>query len=857
MGSPVAGRAVLRSLFRKALDLTPAERVEFLNDPSLSSETREELKALLDADQGAETFLSETVASGEPAAFGTGERFGPFEARELLGRGGMGSVFRAERVDGELTQTVAIKVLERGWLDPRALDRFRQERQILAGLVHPNVARLLDGGTRSDGTAYLVMEFVDGLALDKYCNRLHLEVDDRVRLFLPLCDAVDYAHQKLIVHRDLKPSNVLVTADGQPKLLDFGIAKVLDETSAGATRTLVLTPDFASPEQAQGGEVTTATDVYGLGAVLYFLLTSRAPHSVEGVSAGELQRAICEVAPERPSALNPQLAGDLENILLKALHIDPRRRYGSVRELSEDLDNYLARRPVRATPDGWAYRSQRFVQRHTLASGAALLALLAIAAGAGVSLYEAQRAQERFGQVRTLANQFVFDFEAAIHDTPGTLEARRMVASTARQYLADLSQDSNRDPALRRELAQSYYRLSSIEINAAESTLAIEHVKKSIDILRALKDDCCGTRIQRQRYLSAIGDLIWYQQDARAIKESMATSTEALKSARAWIQQSPNDPMASRALANILSITGNLLPAAGHLRDARALLEEAVRRLTDLQAGNPNDEELAFERATAGQRLARVLGPLGENSLALDRNNQALAILLPLIDRHPDNVRYRMLQASIASSAASFLDHDASKQNEAFAQARQAYDLERANVRQNPGNRRLLDDAAVVTTRYANRISQQQGRGADALPLLREAGAMIDQLVAADPADHRYQSIRCNNRLNVGYTLMNLNRWKDAAPVLDEGERHAEQVMQKWPDDLITANTRIGLLMCQVQTERKLGHLDAARERCRTAFQAAADLTIKNKEAKTPVENMQMLREEARILGVPDITQPH
>ena len=241
----------MRALFAKALTLAPGERERFLDQEQLSPETRRELNALLEADLASETFLSGIVGRAEIRVRHAGERFGPFETRELVGVGGMGAVFRAERVDGELSQVVAIKVVERLFLDPRSAERFRRERELLARLEHPNVARLLDGGTRSDGVAYLVMEFVDGLALDRYSEQHDLSVEQKLRLFLPLCDAVDYAHQKLIIHRDLKPSNVLVTAAGVPKLLDFGIARSLEtgDSSEARTQTVAMTPEFASPEQ--------------------------------------------------------------------------------------------------------------------------------------------------------------------------------------------------------------------------------------------------------------------------------------------------------------------------------------------------------------------------------------------------------------------------------------------------------------------------------------------------------------------------------------------------------------------------------------------------------------------------------
>ncbi len=428
-------RTALRDLFRRALELPAEELDKLLND--LSPDLRAELKALLRADQDAAAFLERGIAtelSDGPAA---GERFGPFEIDQPLGRGGMGAVFKAHRVDGEVSQIVAVKVVRSGVLAPRAADRFLQERQFLAGLSHPNIARLIDGGTRPDGVAYLIMEYVDGQRIDRFCDQRELSIRQRLELFLPLCGAVDHAHRKLIIHRDLKPSNVLVTDDGRPKLLDFGVAKALDATSAtenaaGATQTIVLTPDFGSPEQLKGEEITTATDVYGLGALLYFLLTGSPPHKTEGLSGRALHRAICETPPTKPAVLRAELKGDLENILLKALHPEPERRYPTVRELAEDVESYLSHRPVRATPDSPFYRASRFVRRNTLASAASLVALLAVGGGLGVSLWQARIAW-REAQASAAVEKFLTDiFRANSSAQENPIKARQ---TTARELL--------------------------------------------------------------------------------------------------------------------------------------------------------------------------------------------------------------------------------------------------------------------------------------------------------------------------------------------------------------------------------------------------------------------------------------
>jgi len=852
----MGSRAALRSLFLKVLDLEPGQRAGFLNDPSISPETRAELDALLQADQGAETFFKNTVASERPVGLGIGERFGPFETRELLGRGGMGTVFRAERVDGELAQTVAIKLVERGWLDPRALERFRQERQILAGLVHPNIARLLDGGTRSDGVAYLVMEFVDGLSLDSYCDQLALSILDRLRLFLPLCEAVDYAHQKLIVHRDLKPSNVLVASDGQPKLLDFGIAKALDATASGEMRTLVLTPGFASPEQARGEEATTAADVYGLGSVLYFLLTGRPPHAVEGLSPAELQRAICEVPPERPSALRPELKGDLENILLKALHADPQRRYRSARELLEDIENYLSRRPVRATPDGWGYRAKKFVQRHAVASAAGTLALLAVIGGTVVSLYEAHRAEQRFAQVRELSNKFVFDFEASIRDTPGTLEARRMVASTARENLASLSAEAGSDPALRRELAESYYRLSQVESAAREFDLWLQHLEKSAALLHDLTDDCCGAPAQRVLYLDDLSDMVHYWID-RDAKKAMPIANESLRLAKLFYQQSPHDVLAEKAMIESLFIVGDAQMNVGEMRAGRDSLIESARRADELRKRLPDDEELAWRRAVIGNQLTGAYNLLGELEEARAAEAVSTGILDPLIAKHPANMRWRNQRIKMAASEAAILRKlslkDPSLRPLVLPAVFATYKMARENSDRNPGDRLSLDLAEVMTSRYATQL-ERENKHQESLKVLDEETALLDVLGQRDPNDHRLLYLRASNWVSKGTVLTSLRQWREAQAALDTARKLLEPIRAKWPDDFTSLDLEVGALAHQSLVERHLGHPEVARESCRLGFEVALQAMTVNKDSKKPVAEIDMLRSEARILGLPDTT---
>jgi serine/threonine protein kinase len=339
---------------------------------------------------------------------------------------------------------------------------------MLASLQHPYIAGLIDAGSTADGTPYAVIEQVDGTPIDEFCDGHHLDQTQRIRLILKLCEAVQCAHRNLIVHSDIKPDNVLVTADGMPKLIDFGVASDLSEEAA-LTKTRAFTPGYASPEQSLGNAATVATDVYGIGAVLYRLLTGVKPREVKGGPLSEVVQNISEEDVVRPSLHKRELKGDLENILLKALQREPQRRYGSVPELSDDLNRFLSRRPVRATPDSTVYRARRFVRRHwaPLAAIATLAAALVIATG--VSLKQREDALRRAWETRRLADRLLFEVHDEIGGLVGGTRARERLGSIAVQYLESLQRDYSRDPELAWELLNAYSRLGQSRGGGASS----------------------------------------------------------------------------------------------------------------------------------------------------------------------------------------------------------------------------------------------------------------------------------------------------------------------------------------------------------------------------------------------------
>jgi non-specific serine/threonine protein kinase/serine/threonine-protein kinase len=476
--------ARLKALFGEALAHAGEERAAFLRrtaaaEPDLGAE----LAALVEAEERGAGFDGVTDP-GEPAgdAPPVPERIGPWRIVRELGHGGMGTVYLAARDDGEFRQVVALKVIRTG-ADPRlAVARFRRERAILAGLAHPGIATLLDGGTTEQGLPYYTMEYVEGEPIDRYCQARGLSVEARLELVLSVCAAVQHAHGRLVVHRDLKPGNILVAPDGAPKLLDFGLAKLLDPEEGAETTAAPLrfaTPAFASPEHLRGGPVTTAGDVYSLGALLYVLLTGRRPFRAASGSYGELVRAVCEQEPAPPSAAvaaeppgalaaGPpgqvrRLAGDLDAIVLKALRKEPERRYGSVEQLADDLRNYLEGRPVRARAGNAAYRAGKFLRRHRAGLLAACLVVAAAAAAFAETSRQRAIAQRRLEDVRRLAGSLLFEFHDAIASLPGATRARELVVRRAQTYLDQLSREAGGDLAVQEDLAAAWERLGEVQ----------------------------------------------------------------------------------------------------------------------------------------------------------------------------------------------------------------------------------------------------------------------------------------------------------------------------------------------------------------------------------------------------------
>jgi predicted Ser/Thr protein kinase len=468
-----------------------------------------EVRLLLDACNAEEELMAScrleprAVPDEQPAH----KPVGPYRIDRLLGRGGMGAVYLARRADGHFEQRVAIKLIDRPFETDLFRERFRQERQILASLQHPYIARLLDGGVTAEGDLFLAMEYVDGVPIHRFCEERGLSQNQRIELFLRVCEAVQFAHQNFVVHRDLKPDNILVAGDGTPKLLDFGTAKLLSPSLEGRESQLTregylsFTPQYASPEQVLGNPITTASDTYSLGVMLYLLLTGTPPYEFKELATGEMLRVVCEEAPRRPSAGGDgkRLDGDLEAILLKSLRKEPQERYLTAERLADDLRAYTEGRPVAARRGTMRYLAGKFIRRHRLALAAAAVLLVTLLAGVVGVLWQARvanqarcvadeerrKAEARSADLRQLSNSLLTELDEAIQQIPGSTGAQKLLVTSVLKHLDRMAQDAQGDRQTQLDLANAYTQLANLQggvynQNLGDTSGALVSVDKAI-----------------------------------------------------------------------------------------------------------------------------------------------------------------------------------------------------------------------------------------------------------------------------------------------------------------------------------------------------------------------------------------
>lgn len=705
-------------LFYELVDLPEQERRSYYQTHETAEEIRAEVESLIAEDRKAKSALEAPVIDAARLALAGIEAqrapfsCGPYKLRESIGAGGMGTVYRAERVDGEVRSQVAIKLIRVLGRDAATRERFLRERQILASLSHPNIAHLLDAGHSTDEQdepcPYLVMEFVEGVAIDRWAADRPLR--EVLQTFLQVCDAVAYAHRQLFIHRDLKPDNILVTAEGVPKLLDFGIAAEIARGES-LTRSVVYTPDFASPEQARGAQLSTATDIYSLGAVLYKILTGRSPNQFDGPTPEGFQTALTERATVPPSQFCKACRGDLDAILLRALRKEPAARYSSVEQFADDLRAYLESRPVRARHGEALYLTRKLLRRYWIPAVAFAAVLATMGVGLVINQRERRVAERRFADVRGLAGTLL-DVEAQIRNMPRSLAVRQSIVGSVVGTLDRLSAEVRDDIGLRVEVASAYRRVAQVQAQRTQSSFglhseALNSLKKAEALLKQV-------RAADPRHAAAADEWFYVQSD-------MADRLFDLR-------DEASDRVAQRTADQLAQYLNSVPPSDAHELVALRVYYAAARSL--INSGKTADSlrysELGSKVSLA--RAARLRTPESQINAASSFRMHATA------QRYAGDLQGALDSVARAESLLPSDPENRKAQRERFE----------------------IEYCRGVTLGEANGVSLE--RFPEATDALAKAVAMLHVMIAEDPSD-------AEPRVNLAQTALKLGQiqWRQAS----------------------------------------------------------------------------------------------
>ena len=807
----------VNALFDAAVELPELERPRFLEQEcGEDGELRAEIESLLASDAEAAQFIEDAPLALPRELFSdsgdlAGQQLGAYRIIREIGRGGLGTVYLAERADESYRKQVALKLVRRGLDTDDILQRFRHERQILAQLEHPNIARLIDGGTADDGRPYFVMEYVQGATLTKYCEEKKIGTNERLELFRKICQAVSYAHQNLVIHRDLKPSNILVTAEGAPKLLDFGIAKVLTPEEEAYTQTIasqrVMTPEYASPEQIKGGRVTTRSDVYSLGVVLYELLTGQKPYRVTSRTSEEISRAITEQEPERPSTVaqgnpqseirNPQsLRGDLDNIVLMALRKEPERRYASVEQLSEDIRRYLEGLPVSAHQDTFRYRTSKFVRRNRAGVIAALLLFFAILAGMIATLWqshlaqiERNKAEKRFGDVRKLANTYLFDVYPQIENLEGSLKARETILENALKYLDSLAKEAGGDLELQSELATAYEKVGDVQgslnnSNLGKTKAGLETYDKA-NQLRAAVVAAKPEDLEAKRKLAnnqyTIARTLWMNSQTKEAEEAFERT---LQLQRELVAADPAAAELQDKLAVVLIDYGAIPAFNNQTEESLRLFNEALSIIENLQAKDPAN--VAFRKTKA--RLLRILSKskdaTGDYASGLKDLEAALVLSKEVAQKSPGDFR---AQRAVWLTETMTCEHfiDAGDGARATAVGLGAIDFPKRALEHEPENGVVAYDLAISYFNLA-RACRLAANFSETIRHAEAAVKVMGELSAKSPDDADYKRNLAIYKTEMARAQIELKQSDGAIRALKEAEETLQPIVKADPGSTTT-----------------------------------------------------------------------
>ncbi len=775
--------AEILSLCDQALALESADRDAFLSAACKGNTVlRAQVDSVLIAIDGSEAFLA--PASERAVESLIGQQIGQWQVTELLGEGGMGSVYRAQRSD-DIDHTVAIKLVHAHLGSRELIRRFEAERQMLARLHHPYIAALLDGGTTHSGLPYLVMEHIEGQPVDAYCDDRRASVHDRIRLLIKICTAVQAAHQNLIVHRDLKPNNVLVTADGIPKLLDFGIAKLLDadggDASLGHTTVFgrqALTPDYASPEQILTNNVTTVSDIYSLGVLAYQLLSGERPYHLDGGTQQGLVAAVETLSVPRPSTrlskirsdeLREELAaargtttgrlvrtleGDLDKILLKALHREPSRRYQSVAELKADFANYLDGLPVSAQSDSAFYRASRFISRNKFAVGGAALFVLSLIGGLGSTWLAYQDAQAargdasaRYAELRSLTNSLMFDVQDDIARIPGTVSAQKKLLGITQTYLASLATDSNAPLDVQLDAASGYARLFSLlqspAVASGADTGAAEHAREQANALfaRLTEDYPAEQRVwlAQGRFLGTLATESLYANNNPQESRSQLTRAQAALERYTSLAGPTTDALVE--LTRLQIYRADTHKWETDYAGARPIIYDALDRVERLLQSSPGSEPVLRVAGEAYLFAGQLSWFLDEFDVGIEHYTEALRHFDAVAARYPGELS-PVADARIDTLWSTANTHiDSGRPVPAQVLYREAIDELRLRIARDPDDQELARRYAILRGSLSVALVRG-GKAEEAIAQMQEVNAwFVGQAQAAPDSPSAQRSL--------------------------------------------------------------------------------------------------------------------
>ena len=744
--------------FERALALPSGERQAWIDGLSTADRlVADEVRALIHAHDTNHPLIDAPVHGRLPK----GLRVGPYAVDELIGTGGMSAVYLGHRVDGQFDKRVAIKLVT-GLAEAIDDQRSRGERQILAGLEHPGIARLIDSGLNEFGQPYLVMEHVEGKPLDAW-RAAGATREQCLDVWLQLASAVSYAHQHLVVHRDVKPSNILITSAGEAKLLDFGIAKLLEAGAVG-TATQTMTPLYASPEQIGGKPVTTSTDIYSMGVILLELLAGVHPHAKPGRSPHQVAEAVLSEEPAIPATIPPDLAA----IIRMALRKDPQRRYPTIDQFADDVRRYQRGLPVTARPDSAAYRFVRFVQRNTVASVATVLLVGTAAIGVAATLAQSRRAERRFGEVRSLAHYLVFDIHDALQKVPGSTELQKTVVEQSLTYLDRLATEAGRDADLRLEVAEGYLRLGDVLGNPFMPNLGnLKQAVESYDKGLALANGVWQADRANLRAKRAVADLKQQRGSSTAFHGTKAEAVrelrEALEMRREIAQSAPADPVEQLKLARVLDALGTSIGQSGgqqvETHEGEQYRAESLAVVDAALKASPTHPGLVRQKVQS-------LNSLGL-SMATTNPTQALVHFSEALDWHTkmapadkDTVMARRQRASLLMQLG--WSHG---QIKAFAEGLSEYD-EAATILEDIAKGDPANMAAQyhLTAAYRGRgiVCEYSGNLPCAVENFERAATIHAALSAKDPASTIYPGLRGELLARAGRLYLQMKKEPEA-----------------------------------------------------------------------------------------------